>query len=815
MNYVTNLKSKRWWVEPGVTAGFLIAWLLLSIVGIVAFWSALRYSETSRAVVQTRDVLTSLEETISLLKDAETGQRGFLLTGTPNFLEPYELAQRELPSSLARLRNLTDQQSRLAELESLSRAKLDDLVETIRLAQAGDNQAALDRVRSGRGKQIMDDARAVVQQMQQTEETRLRQRETEANNASRLVQLTIPLGFTLAAIMLVLTGWQLNGDVRRRRLAEENLRELNVRLDEQVKERTAQLEEALEAEKQLRAEYQQTVAQLDSLLASAPFGLSIMDKDLRYLRVNRAIAEIDGREITEYTNRTVAELVPHLADQLIPIIQKVWETGEPSPNLEINGYTAAQPDKLRHWLVSYYLVKNAAAQKYGVGVIILEITERKNAEEAVRRSAERLSRLQQITGAFAAALSPRQIADILLNEAMSTMQAQDGVVYLMEPDGQTLGLISTGAASHPVVQRLKQISLGSPMAISHVAGTGEPYWIEKLEDYGEFEATRQILEEIGSRSAFILPLTIQNKTIGVFRLSFTQYREFGPEERDFALALAGQAAQALERARLYAELEERAAELEVRVYERTRQLERANRYKTDFLSQMSHELRTPLNSIIGFTAIIRRGLAGPLTPEQQKQLDMVQGSAQQLLALISGLLDLSRIEAGRVSVEYSRFGLNDLIRQAVESMRPLAEGKSLELRLALDERLAELQIRSDALKLKQILLNLLSNAVKYTDAGHIVLRAEPINGLPQNVGELFTVRICVEDSGIGIAAHRLPQLFEAFGQLEEAGNRRSGGSGLGLALTQRLVELLKGRVEVKSQPEQGTTFIIYLPLERA
>jgi PAS domain S-box-containing protein len=291
------------------------------------------------------------------------------------------------------------------------------------------------------------------------------------------------------------------------------------------------------------------------------------------------------------------------------------------------------------------------------------------------------------------------------------------------------------------------------------------------------------------------------------------------------------------------QLEIRADELEERVQERTRKLEEANRYKSQFLSQMSHELRTPLNSIMGFTTLLLQELPGPLNAEQKYQLGLVKGSAEQLLALISGLLDLARIESGKVTVKIKDFNPYTLIRQLVESVRPLAQNKDLRLGLILEqiENEENPTLHTDETKFKQILLNLLSNAIKFTDSGEVTVRASWLKGeavreaydraierwLPavrvknhgSNSNSLEHVKsntqllkVEVIDSGIGIAASKLSQLFEEFGQLEEAGKRRQGGSGLGLAVTRRLAELLGGWLEVKSQPGTGSTFTVYLPI---
>lgn len=252
--------------------------------------------------------------------------------------------------------------------------------------------------------------------------------------------------------------------------------------------------------------------------------------------------------------------------------------------------------------------------------------------------------------------------------------------------------------------------------------------------------------------------------------------------------------------------------LERKVAERTRDLEAArlraesaDRLKSAFLATMSHELRTPLNSIIGFTGIILQGLAGPLNPEQQKQLGMVQGSARHLLELINDVLDLSKIEAGQLEVYSASFDLAASIERVVATVRPLAEKKGLTLRVELESGLATFD--SDRRRFDQILLNLLNNAIKFTDIGAVTVTAR-LEPHPESAPSL---ELQVADTGIGIKAEDLKRLFLPFSQLDSGLGRQHEGTGLGLAICRRLTELLGGTISAASTPGSGSTFSISLP----
>lgn len=266
--------------------------------------------------------------------------------------------------------------------------------------------------------------------------------------------------------------------------------------------------------------------------------------------------------------------------------------------------------------------------------------------------------------------------------------------------------------------------------------------------------------------------------------------------------------------RLNDELRRYNEELEQRVLERTRDLElakqraeEADRLKSAFLATMSHELRTPLNSIIGFTGILLQELAGPLTDEQRKQLGMVQSSARHLLGLINDLLDISKIEAGQMTVHREEFDVRGLLQRAVESIRPLAEGKGLRLEARIADDLGRMV--SDQKRVEQIILNLLNNAVKFTERGMVLLVAETHRTGDGN--RALTVR--VEDTGIGIAEEDLATLFQPFRQIDTGLSRRYEGTGLGLAISRRLAELLGGSLEAESRLGEGSIFTVSLPMD--
>jgi len=254
--------------------------------------------------------------------------------------------------------------------------------------------------------------------------------------------------------------------------------------------------------------------------------------------------------------------------------------------------------------------------------------------------------------------------------------------------------------------------------------------------------------------------------------------------------------------------------LERRVAQRTAELavardraEEADRLKSAFLATMSHELRTPLNSIIGFTGILLQELAGPVNTEQHRQLEMVRDSSRHLLALINDVLDISKIEAGQLSVSSEPFDMGASIAKVAGLVRPLAESKGLALEVEVAPEVGV--VAADVRRVEQILINLLNNAIKFTDAGAVTLTATVTAAGDGSAAR--SVSVAVADTGIGIKPEDLAELFQPFRQIDTGLARQHEGTGLGLAICRRLADLMGGQVSAVSEWEKGSVFTFTLP----
>jgi signal transduction histidine kinase/CheY-like chemotaxis protein len=290
-------------------------------------------------------------------------------------------------------------------------------------------------------------------------------------------------------------------------------------------------------------------------------------------------------------------------------------------------------------------------------------------------------------------------------------------------------------------------------------------------------------------------LRVGGRIIGALDIQSDRVDVFSKDDIAVLQTLADQVAVAIENARSY--------ELSLQAVKEIRE---ADRLKSQFLANMSHELRTPLNSIIGFSRVILKGIDGPITELQQNDLTAIYNSGQHLLGLINDILDLSKIEAGKMDLSFEEVNISDVISSVMSTVTGLVKDKPIRLIKKIPEDIPH--VHADPIRVRQILINLFSNAAKFTDEGEITVQA----GVEMSPADQPMVRISVTDTGTGIDEKDQGRLFQAFSQVDDSPTRKTGGSGLGLSISQRLVQMHGGTIGLQSAPGKGSTFYFTLPV---
>jgi signal transduction histidine kinase len=416
------------------------------------------------------------------------------------------------------------------------------------------------------------------------------------------------------------------------------------------------------------------------------------------------------------------------------------------------------------------------------------------AQDETLRAVRRTERLQQVTAALAGAVDFEGVASVIVREGLAAADAAAGSIFLFTGDHQALELVrSQGHGAEPLLG-WTIVPLAAPIPVAAAVRSQEPVYVASPAEWRSMPGGVP-QPPIGCAWAGF-PLVARGRTIGAMGLSFATEQPFDRETRALLLALSQQCAQALDRAMLF----DSAVQARHAAEEARRAAQSANAAKSSFLAMMSHELRTPLNAIGGYAQLMEMELRGPVTGEQRDDLERIQRNQQHLLSIINDILNLSRIEAGQLTITAADVPLVEVLAEVEAMIAPQAAARGLRYEASAG---ADLVVHADREKLRQVLLNLVSNAVRFTEgAGSVRVSGEA-------AGNQVIVR--VTDSGIGIPADKLQAIFEPFVQVDSGLTRRTGGTGLGLAISRDLMQAMGGRIDVSSELGRGSTFTISLP----
>jgi PAS domain S-box-containing protein len=832
-----------------ILVGFVAAASILLMVGWESYRDTIRVAQAAEARKHSFEIRALLADLAAQLVDLETGQRGFLLTGNDTYLEPYRGAIKNLDQLLEDLKNATadnpNQQKHIPELEQLIEKKLAELQRTIDLRKEKGLAAANAVVLGGEGKRWMDQIRVILADMENEENHIRALRTAEMTDAlkrtSRIVLAGNLLSAALLSVVFLLMLHALAERGRTQKALEKSKKWLSTTL-------TSIGDAVITTDMNGAVSFMNPVAQAltgwaleEARGKSMDLVFDIVNKETRRPVENPVKKVFREGKVVGLADHTILlsksgkefdiedSAAPILADEgeafgVVLVFRDITdkklaeeETSRQKDLMQLilgsitDGVVVADTD-------GKFLLFNAAAEQF-VGLGAIDATPDTWSKQY---------------GAFrpdgVTVLPPDELPLVRAMRGENVDAVELFIRNAHVPDGRLLSITGRplrgqdGALKGGVVV-LQDISLQKRAAEElrqseeryHLLFDSNPHpvWVYDLETLAILDVNPSAVQNYGYSREEFLSLTIKDirppkdvpallesaakappgtETAGVWKHRKKDGTLIDVEITSRPLVYDGRDARLVVATDV--SVRKRAEEALVRGKE---EAERTSKFKDQFLSTMSHELRTPLNAVLGFSDLLADERYGPLNDKQRRYIDHIHTGGKHLLTLISDILDLSKIEAGRMELAMENLSVQSTFAEVLGVMQPLADRKSHALTTSCEAGLA---VRADATRLKQVLMNLLGNAIKFTpNGGRIELAARMDGG-----------NVCMEvrDSGPGIPPEEQKRIFEAFYRLRESG-KKTEGTGLGLAITQRLVELHGSDLKLTSQPEQGSCFYFSLP----
>ena len=688
---------------------------LILVGNMVLLYSGMETVRTAeKSVARTYEILSELEQVISLMKDAETAMRGYVIAGDNRFLEPYTYARRDLPGEIRKIKVLfAENAAQLKRTENVENQIIELLrwdAEVIETRRRGDFLGANKLVASGFGKERMDDVRQVIQDIRHAEQQLLAQRV----EMSRVSSTQVDRSFVFSSIVTLLLVFLTHFFVRR-----------------------FLVQQIVDSDRLTRENWQQTgLSGLNDALRGEQLVTGIGQRSLAFF------SQYVGVQIgTVYTvNGDYLERVAVLAKAGLDSTPKHLQWGE---TLAGEAVRQKRMIHMRDVPPTYSRVSSTLGDAPPKELVILPLM------------FENI-----VTGVMElATLQPFSERDLKLFERVSEML---GVTISTANSRARLQELLEETQRQAEELQVQQEELRVSNDVLEIRARDLKQSQERLQT--QQEELRQTNEELEQQAA----------ALEVNRQSLSKQNA------------------ALEAAKLITD-------------QKSRALEAASRYKSEFLANMSHELRTPLNSLLILASLLSENKEGNLTDKQLDFTKTIYKAGSDLLALISDILDLSKVEAGKLEIVSEAIDLNEFARILDTDFRHLAEQKSLTFSTEVAEGLAP-AIYSDRKRVEQIVRNLIANAIKFTSKGGVEVEFHA--GKKDQ-----TIAISVHDSGIGIPKDKQELIFEAFQQADGSTSRSFGGTGLGLTISRKLAHLLGGEIEVSSKPGSGSVFTLTIPME--
>ena len=749
-------------LKNNLRIGLGLSLIILFISSLASYMSIQNLIKSSGMVSHSNLVMSNLDGIISTLKDAETGQRGYLLTGEDLFLQPYAGAKDEA----IRLLNIVEQETKDNPVQQTSVKKLRTIIQdrlgvldrTIQIKKAGGSVSVGDLLT---GKEYMDNARNVIKTMQTDENNLLISRTSDQNKLAGYTPMLIILAAAFAILITIFFYRRVSSDFNTRVVLQQELQDKNDEIDHRIQVIQGIASQISSGDYNVRLDQDEKdglgslAGSLNAMAESLQYSFALLeDKEWLQSGIARLNDKMVGdKSVSTLTNDILENIIEHT-------------------DAQVAAFYLLEEDRLLHITGSYALVDEQRKEmlKAGEGL----------AGQALK--SEKMILLNDIPE-----------GELTISYAVGNTRPRNIVAVPVIRDRMVVGVMEFGSLNIFTPLQLEFFtSISGNIGIAVQSAQNR----KRLQDF--LEETQAQAEELQAQHSELEGLNAELE-------AQTQKIQTSEEELRVQQEELLQANQELEeRTSLLEEKNQLIQEHNLEIQQKSEQLELSTKYKSEFLANMSHELRTPLNSILLLSKLMSEN--EELDPEYIEYAEVIQSSGQGLLGLIDEILDLSKIEAGKMKLEFGDISLTEVSTDMRSLFNPLAKNKKLELKIVVADNLPT--IETDKMRLEQILKNLLSNAIKFTAQGSVTM---DVHKDEQKESIVFEVK----DTGIGIPAAKQAIIFEAFQQADGSTRRKFGGTGLGLSISRELAKLLGGEILLSSEENTGSIFTLYLPIVKA
>ena len=740
--------------------GLGLSLALLFISSLASYISIRNLIKSSEMVRHSNDIIENLNSVMSAVKDAETAQRGYLLSGDPSFLDPYEHTKDKSTGLINYVSSQTlkdpFQQKNIIQLKIDVDKRMNFLEQNL---QQKRNTGIFNSEILFQGKNYMDHIGAIIETMKETERKLL---EVRVSDLNRLAAITPPIIILTALLAIGITLFfykKVSSDFNEKTELEKALVKKNLEIEakiiaiEKVAEQISGGNYKIRFDKSVQEGLGSLATSLNSMAESLEHSFKLLEEK-EWLQTG--IAQVNDKMVGEKTMQILAgDILENISEYTQSLVAALYLLEE---------------DKLLHLKASYGLDKNEIKTTLHIGEGITGQSMQSGKTNLIENFAD---------------------SDISITYATGKTKPRSIVMVPIIKDNHTIGVMEFGSLGNYTPLHLEFLE-----NISGNAGTA-------FDGAQNRKRLQNLLEETQAQSEELLSQHGELENMNAELEAQSQKLQASEEELRVQQEELMQSNQELEeRAAL---LEEKNQVIEVRnldIEQKSKELAQSSKYKSEFLANMSHELRTPLNSILLLSKLMSD--SDELNKEYVEYADVIQSSGQGLLSLIDEILDLSKIEAGKMQLEIDEVSLQSITGDMRSLFLPLAQQKKLDLKLTIAENATPV-LHTDKMRLEQILKNLLSNAIKFSIAGEVALHVS-------NDATGQKILFKVTDTGIGITKDKQKLIFEAFQQADGSTRRRFGGTGLGLSISKELARLLGGDISLESEENKGSEFTLHLPV---